>query len=402
MSQLSYSLHLSSKKNAVSSAQTLGRVSRHNLRDYEKLKEGYDRDQISVLIGSGSILEDVKAIYHEEFDKVLAEYNENQKPYRQIEDYFQHVSDSRSDVAAEMIVQVGTHEFWESHEVDQNKMDEVMKAQIKALQEQMPGFKIASAVVHYDEASPHMHVVGVPVAEGYTHGLRKQVAKTKVFTKESLKDLQETMHKAIQKQLDELYPEIDAEIKRSEKGRNEDLIKAQYIELSNAKAAVQAEIDKAYTQKADTDRLIAQGAEKRQEIFELDSQTRNKTKNIRQLKQEIGELEEKREDLKEDIETNLERIDAKMREELGKSYERIDRCVYEGLERGLELPEGSIVETVQKSLEEAQSLCKSFRQLGRSDIDLGDELIKAIAHNITKSKQKERRREKEFDWDLEL
>ncbi|WP_022761298.1 MULTISPECIES: RhuM family protein [unclassified Butyrivibrio] len=39
--------------------------------------------------------------------------------------------------------------------------------------------RIASAVTHLDEDSPHMHVVGVPVATGYKRGLSKQVAKTK-------------------------------------------------------------------------------------------------------------------------------------------------------------------------------------------------------------------------------
>lgn len=45
---------------------------------------------------------------------------------------------------------------------------------------------IANAVVHLDEDSPHMHIVGVPVADGYKKVLRKQISKRKVFTKEVL------------------------------------------------------------------------------------------------------------------------------------------------------------------------------------------------------------------------
>ncbi len=45
---------------------------------------------------------------------------------------------------------------------------------------------IAHAVVHMDEDSPHMHVVGVPVGTGYKKGMSKQVFKRKVFTKEVL------------------------------------------------------------------------------------------------------------------------------------------------------------------------------------------------------------------------
>ncbi len=48
---------------------------------------------------------------------------------------------------------------------------------------------VANAVVHMDEDSPHMHVVGVPVATGYKKGLSKQVSKRKVFTKEVLSEV---------------------------------------------------------------------------------------------------------------------------------------------------------------------------------------------------------------------
>lgn len=50
----------------------------------------------------------------------------------------------------------------------------------------LPQFVVANAVVHLDEDSPHMHIVGVPVADGYKKGLSKQVSKRKVFTKEVL------------------------------------------------------------------------------------------------------------------------------------------------------------------------------------------------------------------------
>ena len=42
----------------------------------------------------------------------------------------------------------------------------------------MLDFKVANAVIHFDEESPHMHVVGVPVAEGFMKSLRKQGIKT--------------------------------------------------------------------------------------------------------------------------------------------------------------------------------------------------------------------------------
>ena len=41
---------------------------------------------------------------------------------------------------------------------------------LEQLQQEMPDFKIANAVVHFDEASPHMHVVGVPIGRGFKRG----------------------------------------------------------------------------------------------------------------------------------------------------------------------------------------------------------------------------------------
>src|SRR5699024_7722431 len=39
-----------------------------------------------------------------------------------------------------------------------------------------PNLKVYNAVIHNDEASPHMHLNFVPVASGYKRGLDKQVA----------------------------------------------------------------------------------------------------------------------------------------------------------------------------------------------------------------------------------
>ena len=84
---------------------------------------------------------------------------------------------------------------------------ELLNEQLERLEELVPEFKVASAVVHLDESSPHMHVVGVPVEGGYKRGLKKQAAKTKVFTQESLQMLQEQMHQFAQNQM-LLHPSI--------------------------------------------------------------------------------------------------------------------------------------------------------------------------------------------------
>ena len=70
---ISYTLHLSNKKHALTTTKKVAAASKHNLRQYESPE--YCRDNIFVLIGGDSILDDLKEAYHQEFDACLEEYN---------------------------------------------------------------------------------------------------------------------------------------------------------------------------------------------------------------------------------------------------------------------------------------------------------------------------------------
>lgn len=94
------------------------------------------------------------------------------------------------------------------------------------LQYLLPQFVVANAVVHMDEDSPHMHVVGVPVATGYKKGLSKQVSKRKVFTKEVLSEvLQDELRAVANKKVRIAF---DEQIREKSKGRNHDLSVMEY------------------------------------------------------------------------------------------------------------------------------------------------------------------------------
>ena len=74
-----------------------------------------------------------------------------------------------------------------------SKMSEVYKKQVNDLELLVSNFKVASAIIHYDETSPHLHIVGVPIKYKNKNGMEKQVGKSDVFTKESLIRLQDKM-----------------------------------------------------------------------------------------------------------------------------------------------------------------------------------------------------------------
>lgn len=241
---LSYSFHLSNKSHAVSNTSKLNGVCKHNERRY-KSSRSYDKENIKVMYSrtNENLYKDVQQVYHDEFDEPLKEFNQKQnREDRKIKDYLKHVSDSKSnDVAAEIIIQIGDQDFWKDRSMEFKKsMIPCFQEQLDRLKELCPDFKIANAVVHLDEKSPHMHVVGVPVAEGYKRGLSKRCSKTKVFTQKSLEKLQEAMRHDIT--LPDCVAEVDSNLKKRSKGRNRDLTKKELTELNEEKKDLQNSI----------------------------------------------------------------------------------------------------------------------------------------------------------------
>ena len=239
--ELAYSFHLGSDKNksklakrvskdnvsgttslsnnAIQNANDLSRVNKHNLRDYDKNKE-----LIKVIYGTDNIITDVKDLYLKEFEESKIEYNNKQsREDRKIKDYFQKVCESQNDIACEIIIELGDMDFWNNKEQKYRlKMIDVYNEQIKDLTKIVPTFKIANATIHFDETSPHMHIVGVPVVENCTRGMKKQVGKSKLFTKTSLTDIQDKMRDACIKSYNKFY-EVDTRLKEKQKGRNQDI-----------------------------------------------------------------------------------------------------------------------------------------------------------------------------------
>ena len=238
--ELAYSFHLGSDKNksklakkvskgnvsgttsfsnnAIQNAKGLSKVNKHNLRDYDN-----QRELITTIYGTNDIVEDVKQVYLDEFEQARIEYNAKTRADRQIKDYFQKVCDSQNDIACEIIIELGDMDFWQDKDNEYRyKMTDVYNEQIQDLSKILPTFKVANATIHYDETSPHMHVVGVPVIDNCKKGMKKQVGKSHVFTKTSLSQIQDKMRNACIKSYNKFY-EVDTRLKEKQKGRNQDI-----------------------------------------------------------------------------------------------------------------------------------------------------------------------------------
>ena len=159
------------------------------------------------------------------------EYNNKQKrDDRKIDDYFKHVESSDKDIAVEIIIQISDKYYWDENPDKRKFMEDVYREQIKDLQEMFPNLIITNAMLHLDEASPHIHILGIPKATDYKRGLQAQCAKSKVFTPEILEKTQEEMR---EKALNSMrkFADPDFTFKKKEKGRNFDYSKEKIIEL---------------------------------------------------------------------------------------------------------------------------------------------------------------------------
>ena len=267
--ELSYSFHLGSDKNksklakkvakenvsgttslsnnAIQNAKDLSDVNKHNLRDYDNQKE-----LIRTIYGTDDIVNDVKQVYLDEFEESRLEYNNKQiREDRQIKDYFKKVCESQNDIACEIIIELGDMDFWnDKDERYRFKMVDVYNEQIKDLIKIVPTFKIANATIHFDETSPHMHIVGVPIIENCTRGMKKQVGKSKLFTKTSLTEIQDKMRNACIKSYNKFY-EVNTRLKEKQKGRNQDINvndMGNYREIKKQLKQKEQKLEKANTQ----------------------------------------------------------------------------------------------------------------------------------------------------------
>ena len=206
--------------NGIQNARQLSKVNNHDFRKYDN-----DLRKVYILKGSNDIVVDVKNFYKREFEEARLEYNNKQsRPSRMIQDYFQYVSDDeKRDLACEIIIELGDKEFWDTKDDEYKKnMVEVYSKNLECLENFIPDFKITDAVVHLDETSPHMHIVGIPIKENCKTGLSKQVNKTFVFTKEKLEKLQYVMRNNCIEEFNNVYDE-NYSLKEKQRGRNRDI-----------------------------------------------------------------------------------------------------------------------------------------------------------------------------------
>ena len=149
----------------------------HNRREYDKIGKNIPENINKALSGENITLVDldIREAYQEIFGEALLEYNQSQKRAdRKIEDYYDHIAKSKNGekLFYEDVLQWGKKDDFENNPQIKEKAMECLVEYARTFEERNPNLKLIGAYIHMDEASPHLHIDYVPVAHGYSRGLK--------------------------------------------------------------------------------------------------------------------------------------------------------------------------------------------------------------------------------------
>lgn len=288
----------------------------HNRREYEKIGKPIP-DNIDVSKSSENIIlvdKDIKQAYREIFGEALEQYNAKQKRAdRKIEDYCDHIKKSKNGekLFYEDVVQWGSKEDFQKPET-RERAKEALVQYVKGFEERNPNLKLVGAYIHMDEASPHLHLDYIPVAQGYTRGLETRNSLDKAMKqmgyqpeKENRKNNATKLWKENERSVfGEICRNMGLEVEAERKARGslsvDEYKKArdQMIgEIEQEKEAIVAEVEPLRELKTGIDEIDTAGKElpfgvvaiKKKDLEAVKEQAKAYTAN----RDEIGELRER-------------------------------------------------------------------------------------------------------------
>lgn len=126
--------------------------------------------------------EDIRAKYHEIFDKALDEYNTGKRADRKITDYYEHMLKSKKEKPFyEVVVQFGDIENCGFGQRNFEQAKQMLDEYMKEFEKRNPNMKVFNAVMHLDEATPHLHIDFLPVCHNQKQGLSTRISMKKAL-----------------------------------------------------------------------------------------------------------------------------------------------------------------------------------------------------------------------------
>lgn len=275
---------------------------RHNNREFI----ANNIDEARVPWNTVYIQKPLQEAYEEIFGNAVSEYNAKQKRSdRKIDDYLTKIKNSGNNEKQfyETVVQIGKRDdtgvldengnLSEAAKVARDILDEYART----FQERNPNLILFNAVLHMDEATPHLHLDYIPVAHGYKTGLSTRNSLTKGLQEMGIapavsKSDTETMHWQERERafISELCKEHEIEIEVLGVERDSYSI-PEYKQAMREKEAAEAEIEILNAEKSEVEAVIA-----------------NMDQDLEAGKKEIEEQKE----ILEDINTQISDAEKKM------------------------------------------------------------------------------------------
>ena len=158
---------------------TLGKASaahggnvEHNNRDFYAANVQTEKTKNNINYKA----QDIEEAFHELFDEAVEEHNKKQtRPCRCIDNYYEHIKKSkREEIFYEAVVQFGNVEDSPCGSQRGDMAKQMLDEYMKEFHKRNPNLFVFNAVLHMDEASPHIHIDFIPF---YTNGRIKGLSK---------------------------------------------------------------------------------------------------------------------------------------------------------------------------------------------------------------------------------
>ena len=158
---------------------------RHNNRNFYASNVDQSRTKDNIIL----CRQDIHEAYHEIFDEPLAEYNAKQKRKdRQIPDYYEHIRLSKQEkLFYEVIFQIGNKDDTATGTEDGEIASKILQEFYEKLKAENPHIHIFNAVIHMDEATPHLHIDFIPIATDSKRGLKTRNSLSKALEQQGFK-----------------------------------------------------------------------------------------------------------------------------------------------------------------------------------------------------------------------
>lgn len=178
---------------AYSISFTLGKASsehggniQHNNRKFTAPNVDPEKEKDNIYYKT----QDIREAYHDLFDEAVEEYNKKQtRPCRKIKNYFEHINEGkREEIFYETVVQFGNFDDSPCGSERGEEVKQLLDEYMKEFQERNPNLYVFNAVLHMDEASPHIHIDFIPYyTKGRVNGLSKGVSMKAALAEQGFK-----------------------------------------------------------------------------------------------------------------------------------------------------------------------------------------------------------------------